>query len=234
MRTKLVFVSSITLTLIIVAANVAVAAHPASGYQPLDAQRNYKSGLPASYSYGEIIFIDTDQKPPYDTLSDLEKYLFAGVKNSSYGTPLPPWYQSIYNVAAKYYEQFGYLPGILSDTEIRKISGWESVSDSQLELCRNPLTGAWPRLDATSPSPGDLLLHPMTDAEMRYFANQIPSLQSMWFDGIEQDMDSVANGTDPDNAWTVSAHLLYRPFYIRVYGSAGTLATIFNFVTERN
>lgn len=204
-------------------------AHPSDGLTANE-PRAYLGGFPSSLSWGTFQFIDASNKPPLNSLSKTERYMLAGATGN--GKDLAAWYLSVFLAANRYYVQFGSIPDVLTDSEIRRITEMEEASDQQLDELRNPITGQWPKLKATSPSPGDLYMQPLTIDEMHHFADLVPQWQKEWFEGRTFDTQRLLDTQDPDSSYTQQCTLFGAPFYIRLYGTNGVLLTTITHVVQ--
>lgn len=198
------------------------AAHPAEGYEPNEV-RNYYQGPPPVWSNGDISFVDPDSKPDEDSLTDIECYILAGCPDSATGAALPSWIESMYMAASKYYAAFGQLPSVMDEQELRKIAEFKQMPASMINIYRNPITGQWPTLNATTPSPGNLYIRPLASAEQSHIAAVSPRYKKLWFDGKTGDWDNADSHDALDSLYSVPVNLMGPPFYIRVYGQEGVL-----------
>lgn len=205
---------------------VAAAVPSADGMTARDVSSFYSSGLTSAFNWESFTFIDPGDKPPMQSLSNLERYMIAGTEPRA-GQAFDPWYVMVFSFAAAYYKNFGSLPDTLTPEMVRSIPGQEQVSDDILERLRNPLTGNWPRLKAQDFSPGDIYLQPLTPAEMQHFATALPNLGKVWIEGLTIDTDSALDGADPADCFTQRCELYAPPFYVKVYGHSGVLLTDF-------
>jgi hypothetical protein len=182
---------------------------------------------------GDLTFIGLDDKPAWQDLSPMEQYMLGGVDGRpTAGKVMPPWHMEVYAVAARYWAEYGNLPDVLDDAAIRRVPGFEQAQGIQMDELRNPLTGEWPRLNAQSPSPGDLYLRPLTDDEMSYFAIKCPSYRHHWFESKAFDKDKYDSGLPNGQCWTRDVELSTRPFYVRVYGNSGPILTMIEYYME--
>ncbi|MCH7472059.1 hypothetical protein IIA79_03800 [bacterium] len=203
------------------------AGHPASGHEVADVFDSfYNMDLiwpPPEWSTGDITFFLSDRPSP-ETLTQEEKYIVAGVRTSSLpsGLGLAPWYMGICSIAEKFYNAYGYLPEVLTSEVMRTIPRWEERSESWLDIFRSPLTGEWPALNAASHSPGDIYMRPLTQYEMRHFADLYPGYQHTWFESKRLDFST--------GKYTQDIRPVTDVFYVRVYGWNGTLVEHFSYV----
>jgi hypothetical protein len=103
---------------------------------------------------------------------------------------------------------------------LRQIPQLSQASDEFLSIYSNPLTGGWPRLNATSPSPGDLFIKPLDQEEMRYYANKSRTYTAQWYKGIEPGSPTPHKKLDG------------KVWYVRMYGLHGVLCEQFYWVME--
>jgi hypothetical protein len=131
---------------------------------------------------------------------------------------LRPYYEYVFEMAAKYYEETGTIPAVLDPDTIKKLPHVAKMSPAlqqqlDLEKLRNPLTGNWPRLDARTLSPGDFYIRALSADEMRYLAKFDSDDAKMWF-----------QGTMPDgNGNLTQQGKLGCALYVRMYGLQGPL-----------
>jgi hypothetical protein len=91
-----------------------------------------------------------------------------------------------------------------------------------LEHFKSPITNEFPRLDAKEFTPGQVYMRPLTEAEMRQFAEMVPEYQQAWFAGV------VAN---PDTSEVLDHVQQMSPvYYVRVYGEHGVLVETIEFL----
>jgi hypothetical protein len=197
------------------------ASHPAEGQQSLPLAGEYAAGnndRTPDWDFGEIRM--TDIKPDPATLSDMERYMVAGTATSTLpnGLGLLPWKQEIWSAVVNYYDTFGTVPTELNPQVLRQIPGLANASDEFLQIYSNPLTGAWPRMDASTQSPGDVFIRPLTETEMRYYGTRSRTYWQEWF-----------NGTDLHHR---KRRLDGKVWYVRVYGLHGVLCEQFYWMME--
>lgn len=106
------------------------------------------------------------------------------------------------------------IPAVLDETAIRSIPYYENISVAELELCRNPFTGEWPRLNSHTLSPGDLYMKVLNEEEKRHFAETL-GWTDIWFG------DEGASGKK----------LCSPVFYQRIYGRTGPIYESLPYVT---
>jgi hypothetical protein len=201
-----------------------VSAHPADGQTPNDIY-NYENGPPTSWSHGEMTFIDPEDKPALDSLTQLERYMLAGAKgsNTSTGNELPAWLEAIFLATSKYYAEYGAVPPVLDETALRSIRGFETMPGELLDVYRNPLTGQWPRLDAQSLSPGDVFIFPLDESERNFIAERSPYHYKLWVENIAGDWGNLDQYDNYADAFNQGVQLTGPPFYMRVYGFNGVI-----------
>lgn len=201
-------------------------AHPADGKIPRDIRGLYpSSSARAGESINELWFVSPSDQIPASSLSDIEKYMIAGCDKSSPGGGIVAWYTSIFMAVGDYVKAFGYVPDVLTDTELKKVPQYSEFDDAGLSLFRNPITGEWPKLKASEFSPGDVYIRPLTSDEMRYFASHEPTLQHYWYEGKGLNWDCLDAGHPMDQCFTEPVSMSRPPCYIRVYGRSCVLMT---------
>lgn len=210
---------------------VSAAEHPAQGGRPMKCTFYEADTSPRpAESVGDLTFIGRDDKPAWSALTQMEQYMLGGVEGRPRtGKVMLPWHMEVYAVAARYWAEYGRLPDVLDESEIRRVPGFAEAQGVQIEELRNPLTGAWPRLNAVVPSPGDFYMRPLTDAEMQHFAELCPSYRRHWFEGKAFDADHYSAGVPWEQCWTRDRELATRPFYVRMYGSNGPILTMIEY-----
>jgi len=199
--------------------------HPVHGHKAnpiFDSLYGPGHGYPADYSMGDITFDGPGNHPPASSLTNEEKYIIAGSVTSDYASDggLSAWTSTIFAIVDAYYSQFGTIPDVLTDVEIRKIDGMQSIGDSNLREFLNPLTDQWPRLKATTASPGDVYIRPLTIDEMHHYAELSPNLKDDWFNG--QSVNSETGEPAP-------AELTSHVYYMRIYGWNGVIFNNFQY-----
>lgn len=201
----------------------AAASHPAEGMPVNDISSQYSPnwGMKPEWGIDDLTF--TQPKPEWNDLTQMEQYILAGVSRSGLpsGEPLDPWTTDIFRVVRAYYEEYGQIPQVLNDEIIRSTPGYKNISESRLAVYRNPLTGDWPLLNASTPSPGDVYIRSLTHNEMGHFAVLVPYYQHLWFDGLS---------LNSEGDYSVSSQLASDVYYIRVYGWSGPIVETFQYV----
>jgi len=226
MRIYLVVILSISTAMTFaVVSGAAQWTHPVHGHEAnsiFDSVYGEHNGYPAEYSMGDITFDGPGNHPPASSLTAEEKYIVAGATTSDYGSDagLQPWTSAIFGIVNNYYSQYGTIPATFTDVEIRKVRDMENASDSNLREFLNPLTDQWPRLNAATPSPGDVYIRPLSLDEMRHYAQLVPSLNDAWFNGR-----SISTETGE----LASAELTSQVYYMRVYGWNGVIFNNFQY-----
>ncbi|GEM_PF-2062416 len=201
------------------AAQAPAAEHPAGGRQVNDVSPEYGTaayGLPASWSDGDLTF--GGPYPRAIELTAFERYMLAGTQPSGPGAAdaLPAWIDATGQFCLEYYNYFGVLPVQLDAeavTALRQVQGLETSSLDRA-LTVNPLTGAAPRLSAGEFSAGDLYVRPLTNIELRDFAQRRPELHDNWLRGRQ---------TDPATGRSGRVELLSAVLYVRAWGAQGVL-----------
>jgi hypothetical protein len=202
-----------------------LAAHPAEGH-PIDGQWFDCWHYPAAEdSYNEITFMPESEYPDFDSLTQLEQYMLLGVSSSDLsGSPaLPPWTTTILAWVAKYYAVYGSVPDTITPDIIRSLPGFEEFEDEAFQAEFNPLTGAYPRLNATQPSPGDLYIHALSEQELRHFVTLGYTYLQPSTNGHELDVYWPSLGT---------SERVSPVFYIRMYGYNGVLSNGFTIIAN--
>lgn len=162
-------------------------------------------------SLGEVQFLPLEKRVPYDQLSNLDKRVIAGAVSEDGSRKRRPWISGILSMAMYYYMERGYLPQTVSVEDIASLKKFSTgyLPESYFEKYRNPYTGAWPRLNATENSRGDMYLKVLTKAEKIFLSNQFPHFRKSFFldlpEGVEIE-DQVV-------------------IYYRIYGDKGTMLT---------
>jgi hypothetical protein len=192
--------------------------HPASGYSARELSENYGTenwGLPAQWSTDDLQF--TRDFPAASSLTETEKYMLAGCSDSEYGTGLTAWYENVYQFVCAYYSEKGSIPDTITPEAISEVYAGDTLQWA-LDVLRNPLTDAYPRLNADNPSPGDFYIRPLTDAEMQYYSTLNPWYRYVWYG--KKNLISDLDAATPQRFGPV--------FFIRMYGLHGVLLEYFN------
>lgn len=155
---------------------------PYEGHAPLlklESVYDPDSG-PVDWSRGDITF--TRGKTPASQLSAAEIYIVAGAKSSNLPNrqSLNPWADQVFTAVAAYHKEHGSIPALLDEAALRSIPRYRHWLDDALSVYRNPLTGAWPRLDAQQPAPGDVYIRVLSSVEKAEYARLLGTW-SVWF-----------------------------------------------------
>lgn len=192
-------------------AGAAYAKHPAEGH-PIDGFWVEGSRFPsAELNQGDMTFMEEEDYPDYDALTQLEQYMMFGVKSSdlSEDKGLAPYKTTVVSLVCMFYAEYGYVPDELTPEIIRMIPGKEEKTEEQLSVERNPLTGEWTKLKVIEHSPGDFYIRALTEDEIDFF---------------------VDNGyrylREPSNG---NAERYTPVLYVRMYGYDCVLSTGFKF-----
>jgi hypothetical protein len=189
--------------------------HPFTGHGPLlkVSAVYHPEHAATEMSSGDITF--TAPKPPVASLTPAEIYMVAGSKGSNLpgGEDLDPWVGQTIRMIMNLERVNGSLPNVLDDSAIRSIPYYKDWPSAELDVYRNPLTGAWPRLDAIQPSPGDMYVRKLTESEKQTFARKL-NQEDVW-------MKTSGPGK----------HLCSPVYYHRVYGWNGPLYESLPFIT---
>lgn len=195
-------------------------AHPVAQYVPNEADPAYGTdgfGADPAWSYGDLTF--TRPYPDAASLTPGERYILFGATSAN-GLPgirrnLSPWYVDLWQLVSAIHARDGYIPAQLDEALVRSVArDPDGVSANWVELHKSPLTGNFPRLDASSFSPGDVYIRALTESEMQHFASRVNTYNREWY------MDQVR---DPRSGEWVPGHLVGVVYYIRVYGESGVL-----------
>jgi hypothetical protein len=164
---------------------LAQSSHPFTGHPPqvdLEVVYGPDRGL-VGLSRGDITF--TRGKTPADQLKPDEIYILAGAKSSNLpsGRALDPWSGQILLAVMAYEREHGKIPPVLDEAALRSIpsyQAWFRHEPGMIEVFRNPLTGQWPRLDAATPSPGDMYIRVLTEIEKVEYSRHL-GVWDVWF-----------------------------------------------------
>jgi hypothetical protein len=213
--------STLTLMLMILAGPVMVHAHPAEGHETNSLARLYSSNNTRGPEWDFNDITRTTDKPPIESLTQLERYMLAGTTSSSLsnGSALGPWVDDMFILINKYYEAFGTIPEEFNPTEMRKLPDLKTMPFETLSIYSNPLTAKWAKLNARSFSPGDLYIRPLTQPEMRYYANLNPIYDRQWY-----------RGEAPGAGSRYKSRLAGKVYYVRMYGLKGVIREDFYFL----
>lgn len=189
----------------------ALAAHPSYGYEPNSLRQTYGlpgHGLPASWTINDLVFLE--DYPAAASLTSPEIYMITGSQGSSFGRDLEPWYIVVQRHATNYYTKYGTMPDQLTPEVLAEIYDTDvsSLDPELLDEIKSPLTGQFPRLNATQQSPGDLYIRPLTSDEMMFIGNQSQWNYDIWINHQSRDVETGE----------VEYIDLLGVFYTRVYG----------------
>lgn len=196
---------------------LAALAHPAEGQQPRETGCTYGWFNPVDWTLGDLRFYPAADHPGWDELTDLEKYILCGTSTApGYSTGgLADWQSEVFGFVSNFYNKFGYVPQQLSRELIEQTPGYDNLPEIYYELYRNPLTDAWPRLDALEHSPGDIYMRPLTAQEKQYYAERSETYYYNWIEGVEPPYEQPGGG-EPIT-------LTSEVFYMLVWGKSGPL-----------
>ncbi len=208
-------VCSLTILVCILGALSAAQAHPYENCDLFSWPPNYGvpgSGFGPEYEVTGVTF--HGQMPNPDTLGPAEQYMICGGKDRTTGMALRPWVNEILMHVSAYFELEHRIPETLGPAEFEILSGGQSTyGEKTLNRVRNPITGAFPRLDAVDFSPGDIFIRDLTMAEMRRLAEVNSTYQDVWFDGEWLSPEGEVETTE------LSSPVLY----VRAYGQTGVI-----------
>jgi hypothetical protein len=213
------YIIFITALVVVSAISSQAYAHPADGYTPKELPDKYGEDgwYTSDYDINEIYFICPFPDP--NSLSDREKYMIAGVADGPAGTHMA-WYMNIYSAVSSYYKKTGSIPSYFSAEMLMETAscgaGTEEITEDVLSVFRSPITGEYPKLNATSFSPGDLYIRPLTEAEKQFFASKDLFFKHIWLDGTLY---------CPETNRIERVQILDEPFYIRIYGETEVIFT---------
>jgi len=195
-------------------------AHPSDGYPTQDLHSCYGTdsyGLGPEYDVNDLYFVKPLPDP--DTLSNAEKYILAGLTQDGPGNMRRPYYTEICEAVFGYYLKTGeILPAVSAEMHAELICGGpDKLTAEMLEPMKSPITGEFPRLDATAFSPGDFYIRPLSKEEVAYIASKSDSLKALWFDGVLED---PIDGND-QQVRLIGDTILY----VRVYGENEVILT---------
>ncbi|MEZ5337782.1 MAG: hypothetical protein R3F46_05910 [bacterium] len=189
----------------------AALAHPTDGATPNEPHDNYGTeafGLRPECNVNDLTF--TVPFPDPASLSNPELYIIAGATDPATGKQFEPWFKDIYRLVSALNGNNGSIPGQLDESLVRSAAGNPgSVSQQWVDKFRSPLTGEFPRLDATSFSPGDVYIRPLTSYEMDHISAKHSEYDKIWNQNVR---------TQPGTGQTMQSELIGDVYYIRVYG----------------
>jgi hypothetical protein len=192
---------------------VSFATHPSANLIPRDPEKSiiFAGSSPELAGVGEIRF-DFDF-PTASELSSNERYVLAGAMNANNTSGLEPWWQAVMFVAMAYEGNTGQWPLAITDELVENISGGDDRAESRWrQELKSPITGQYPRLDASNFSAGDLYMRRMTRQEVSTLVSQGAYLLSEDYeDQVEQ------NGGES----------VGLPIYVRIYGETRVLCARF-------
>jgi hypothetical protein len=189
--------------------------HPCLAYEtnPLpDAYGTLRYGWGSEANINDLTFVKPLPSP--DSLTHEERYMLAGLKNgpTTVGR-LPSWRSDLFSTVNTYYAKYHVIPDRLNEDMITNLYGARTPANLQYEFLRSPITGEYPRLNATDFSPGDVYIRPLTDDEIQHFCK---------YDWMLNDLVQKHSLMDPaQGPRTVS--LMGSVFYVRIYGYKGVI-----------
>lgn len=166
----------------------------------------------------ELYFIKPFPDPA--TLSHEEIYMLTGLKSGPRRDGrVRSWRSEVFDLVHAYYMRHGVVPEVLTPEVITELAGEQNVANLQYHFLKNPLTGAYPRLNAREFSPGEVYIRPLTAEEIRHFCDHDSMLDQLVNNKSLRDWE----GNDR------AALLLGRVFYMRVYGRSGVIGNTIEF-----
>lgn len=208
MRALSILVTTVLFTLSLSPAQ----AYPTRGNIPAEVPSGYESSCDVAHKLttGDLMF--ASDYPDY--LTEAERFLLFGCDMDRSRDTYRGTMSYLMQTLSNYYGQTGQIPAALTDEVIEaawRDSGEHAVALHQ-ELLRSPLTGRYPRLDATTFSRGDMYVALVSTEEQRKMAETIPSLHRL----LEQ--ASSYNQRE-------SAQFITPVFYFRFYGETEVIYT---------
>lgn len=195
----------------------AAAAHPAEGFEPNALHPAYgtlKLGERVEWSLGDIEF--TQPYPDPASLSDIEKYMLEGTRDSWMPDGgLDSWWYQVINAVVTYDKKTGRLPQTITEDVLREIAWDPDIVDARsLEIYSNPITNGQARLDQREFSPGDMFIKRLTDNEVAQLAEVHPPLRN----------DVAGIVPDPrDGSVSRRIKITSPVYYFRMYGRSGVI-----------
>lgn len=192
-------------------------AHPAEGYTPNELHPGYGTdqiGERAAWSFDDIVF--TQPYPDPQTLTDIEKYMIEGTKDSwTPGAGLGPWWQNVMNVVVSYDKKHNAIPDALTEEVARDVS-WQpsTVDDSAMAMYANPITDQVARLKSKEFSPGDMYIRRLTDGDLARLAEK---------DSLMEDALAGVVRHPVTKDVTQRIRLTSPVYYFRLYGRQGVI-----------
>lgn len=192
-------------------------AHPAEGYTPNDLHPGYGTdqvGERAAWSFDDIVF--TQPYPDRRTLSDIEKYMLEGTKDSwTPGVGLGAWWQNVMNVVVSYDKKHNAIPDALTEEVVRDVS-WKpsDVDANAMAIYANPITDQVAKLKSADFSPGDMYIRRLSDGDLARLAEKDSLLE-----------DALAGVVrHPVTKDVMQRITLTSPvYYFRLYGRSGVI-----------
>lgn len=93
---------------------------------------------------------------------------------------MAPWWLAIYNICTEYERIVGTLPDLMDEEALRRIPRLQDATLLHLSEFRNPITGEWPRVNASYFSPGDVYIRKLTAADKRHYEALNPAYKLYW------------------------------------------------------
>jgi hypothetical protein len=206
---------------------VALASHPATGYEPNPLPHGYGTegfGLTADFNYGDLTFHAPYPSP--ETLTDMERYIIAGTSASPSGGGLREWSRTLVHLVMAIDHNTGSIPPTLSLEVLEEaVLGLEENPEGA-DIYKSPITGEFPRLDAVEFAPGQVYMRRLTEDEKQHFAGLMPLWHAAWYEGAYLDQSTGEKAGDLEMRSDV--------YYVRIYGEQDVIYSNidFTFVVE--
>lgn len=135
------------------------------------------------------------------------------------------WYMVICETVSAYRQRTGTMPVEYSAEIIKALlPEGQEVGEDELAVFRSPITGEFPKLNATGFSAGDLYIRPLTEDEKEHIASLDEHYRTMWYDGLE---------LGPITEAYHNIMLITDVYYVRVYGYNDVIHTGLYFLWTR-
>jgi hypothetical protein len=201
-------------------------AHPADGGKAIEVHQDYGTefyGMGAEFNINDLYFVKPLPDPA--TLSEIEKYMLRGLSEDNPGGAMRAWYMVICETVSAYRQRTGTMPTEYSAEIIQALlPEGQEVGEEELAVFRSPITGEFPKLNATEFSAGDLYIRPLTEDEKQYIANVDNTYQQMWYEGLQYEPIAEAYN---------NIMMITDVYYVRVYGYNDVIHTGLYFLYTR-
>ena len=214
----------LTLLIVILLSSEALSSHPAEEYAPAIDPGYMTYAGDSSWNQGELQFAGRDERIPFDDLTDMERYMSAGLVKED-GSVIFAWWLRMAIILEDYHDHFGTLPSVMDEQAIRSIPGRSRTKQQDIEWYRNPITGEWPEVANPDPGPGNIFFMPLSTPQKIYLTQFDPSWKRSWFHDLEYSYELHQQGFSYEECFTKVEPITSEVWYFRMYGEDGILMT---------